>query len=498
MTRPVPAFDWIGHHADLAPDSVALVDDGRALTLTYADLEDRSRRLAAWLAASGVEAGDRVAILAGNTTDVFEALFACAKLTAILVPLNWRLAVPELQFIVGDCRPRVLIYEETYAAAVGELSVPVTLQLGDAYEAAKAASDPSLVGAVTATHDDPWAILYTSGTTGHPKGAICTHGMFFWNAINIGHAVGLTAASTNLNVLPTFHSGGLNLYTTPCLHLGARSINLREFDPGRVLELLASGEITHFFGVPAIYQFLAEHPDWEAADLSRVRSWACGGAPMPVALLRRYADRGVVIRQGMGLTETSPTVFLTDEAHAIAKVGSVGKPALHTEIRVVDDEGVDVDIDQIGELWVRGPNVTPGYWERPEANAASFTDDWLHTGDAARIDSDGYVYIVDRWKDMYISGGENVYPAEVEQVLFHHPNVMDVAVIGVPDDRWGEVGTAVVVPRDAEHFDRLELLAFCNEKLARYKIPRHVEIVEELPRNAAGKVVKRELRERFS
>ena len=219
---------------------------------------------------------------------------------------------------------------------------------------------------------------------------------------------------------------------------------------------------------------------------------------MPVALLRRYADRGVVIRQGMGLTETSPTVFLTDEAHAIAKVGSVGKPALHTEIRVVDDEGVDVDIDQIGELWVRGPNVTPGYWERPEANAASFTDDWLHTGDAARIDSDGYVYIVDRWKDMYISGGENVYPAEVEQVLFHHPNVMDVAVIGVPDDRWGEVGTAVVVPRDAEHFDRLELLAFCNEKLARYKIPRHVEIVEELPRNAAGKVVKRELRERFS
>ena len=252
MTRPVPAFDWIGHHADLAPDSVALVDDGRALTLTYADLEDRSRRLAAWLAASGVEAGDRVAILAGNTTDVFEALFACAKLTAILVPLNWRLAVPELQFIVGDCRPRVLIYEETYAAAVGELSVPVTLQLGDAYEAAKAASDPSLVGAVTATHDDPWAILYTSGTTGHPKGAICTHGMFFWNAINIGHAVGLTAASTNLNVLPTFHSGGLNLYTTPCLHLGARSINLREFDPGRVLELLASGEITHFFGVPAI------------------------------------------------------------------------------------------------------------------------------------------------------------------------------------------------------------------------------------------------------
>lgn len=491
----VPAFDWIGHHADLSPDAVALIDDGRNLTLTYADLEEQSRRLAAWLAAAGVGAGDRVAILAGNTTDVFEALFACAKLTAILVPLNWRLALPELQFIIDDCRPRVLIYEDTYADSAAAVGTPGLLQLGDDYEAAKMASDPTAVGPVTATLDDPWAILYTSGTTGHPKGAICTHGMFFWNAINIGHAVGLTAASTNLNVLPTFHSGGLNLYTTPCLHLGARSINLREFDPVRVLDLLVSGEITHFFGVPAIYQFLAEAPGWQEADLSKVQSWACGGAPMPVALLQRYADRGVVIRQGMGLTETSPTVFLTDEAHAIAKVGSVGKPALHTEIRVVDEAGVDVDVGAVGELWVRGPNVTPGYWERPEANRDSFTDGWLHTGDAARIDADGYVYIVDRWKDMYISGGENVYPAEVEQVLFHHANVLDAAVIGIPDERWGEVGMAVVVPRDPAAFDGDELLAFCDEKLARYKIPKSVRTVDELPRNAAGKVLKRSLRE---
>jgi fatty-acyl-CoA synthase len=495
MTSSVPAFDWIGHHADLSPDAIALIDDGRDLTLTYADLEDQSRRLAAWLAASGVGPGDRVAFLAGNTTDVFEALFACAKLSAILVPLNWRLAIPELEFIINDCRPLALIYEDTYATAAAALEVAAKLRLGDDYAAAKMGSDPVTVGPVTASHDDPWAILYTSGTTGHPKGAICTHGMFFWNAINIGHAVGLTAESTNLNVLPTFHSGGLNLYTTPCLHLGARSINMREFDPARVLELLVSGEITHFFGVPAIYQFLAETPGWQEADLSRVHSWACGGAPMPVALLQRYSDRGVVIRQGMGLTETSPTVFLTDEAHAISKVGSVGKPALHTEIRVVDEQGIDVGVDEIGELWVRGPNVTPGYWERPEATAESFTDGWLHTGDAARIDADGYVFIVDRWKDMYISGGENVYPAEVEQVLFHHPNVLDVAIIGVPDARWGEVGMAVVVPRDPDELDAVELLAFCDDKLARYKIPKQVRIVEELPRNAAGKVLKRNLRE---
>lgn len=498
MPRPVPAFDWIAHHADLSPESIALVDDGRNLALTYADLEEQSKRLAAWLAAAGVGSGDRVAFLAGNTTDTFEALFACAKLTAILVPLNWRLAVPELDFIINDCRPQVLIYGNQFSAAAAELKAPVKLQLGAEYESAKAASDPTTVGRVTASHDDPWAILYTSGTTGHPKGAICTHGMFFWNAINIGHAVGLTPASTNLNVLPTFHSGGLNLYTTPCLHLGARSINLAEFDPGKVLAYLESGEITHFFGVPAIYQFLAEHPGWESADLGKVSSWACGGAPMPVALLQRYADRGVVIRQGMGLTETSPTVFLTDEAHAISKVGSVGKPALHTEIRVVDEDGVDVATDEVGELWVRGPNVTPGYWERPDANKASFTDGWLHTGDAAKIDADGYVYIVDRWKDMFISGGENVYPAEIEQVLFHHPNVLDVAVVGVPDERWGEVGMVVVVPRDPDTFDPDELLAFCVDKLARYKIPKRVTVTAALPRTAAGKVLKRDLREQVS
>lgn len=498
MTRPVPAFDWIAHHADLRPGAEALIDDARDLTITYGDLEDRIRRLAAWLRDQGVDAGDRVAFLSENTTDTFEALFACAKLKAILVPLNWRLAIPELEFIVNDCRPAVLIYEDGFSEAAAALEVPVKLQLGDDYEAAKAGVEPSGIGPVTATHDDPWAILYTSGTTGHPKGALCTHGMFFWNAVNIGHAVGLTNESTNLNVLPTFHSGGLNLYTTPCLHLGARSVNLRQFDPEVVLRWLESGEITHFFGVPAVYQFLAEHERWAEADLTAVSSWACGGAPMPVALLERYAERGIVIRQGMGLTETSPTVFLTDLEHALSKAGSVGKPALHTEIRVVDETGEDVDTDDVGELWVRGPNVTPGYWERPEANQGSFTDGWLHTGDAARIDEDGYVYIVDRWKDMFISGGENVYPAEVEQVLFRHDNVLDVAVIGVTDERWGEVGMVIVVPRETATFDGDQLLAFCDDQLARYKIPKHVRTIDELPRNAAGKVLKRQLREMFA
>ncbi len=493
--RPVPAYDWTAFHADIRPGRVALVDDWRDLTLTYADLEDQVRRLAVWLREAGVGSGDRVAILANNTTDVFEALFACAKLGAILVPLNWRLAVPELQFIVGDCSPTVLIFEGEFSDAAAQLDTTVKLSLGGDYATAKASVDPSGAPTVTAAHDDPWLIMYTSGTTGHPKGAIETHGMVFWNAVNIGDAVDLTSKSTNLNVLPTFHTGGLNLYTTPCLHLGGRSINLRAFDPDRVLHWLTSGEVTHFFAVPAVYQFLAEHPGWAGADLGGVTSWACGGSAMPVALLERYAERGVVIRQGMGLTETSPTLFLTDEAHAMSKAGSVGKPVLHTQVRIVDEQGDDLAPGEVGELWAKGPNVTPGYWERPEANESSFTDGWLHTGDAARIDEDGYVYIVDRWKDMYISGGENVYPAEVEQVLFRHPNVLDVAVIGVPDERWGESGLAIVVPRDPGAFDAADLIGFCDGKLARYKIPKAARTIAELPRNAAGKVLKRELRE---
>lgn len=497
-TRPVKAFNWISRHADIWPDKIAFIDDGRDLELSYRDLDERIRRLSSWMVDAGVERGARVAFLSENTTDIFEAMFACARVGAILVPLNWRLALPELDFIVKDCTPHVLIYEGQFAESVDQLDVSVKLELGDEFEAAKAGAEPSAAPEQEATHDDILAILYTSGTTGNPKGAIETFGMVFWNGVNIGNDVELVGSSMSVNVLPTFHTGGLNLYTTALLHLGGTVVNMRSFDPERLLYWFETGRITHFFGVPAIYQFLAEHPRWEMADLSAVKSWACGGAPMPVALLERYADREIIIRQGMGLTETSPTIFLTDLAHAMTKAGSIGKPSLHTEIRIVDEDGEDVERGEIGEMWARGPNVTPGYWNRPEANESSFTDGWLHTGDAAREDEDGYVFVVDRWKDMYISGGENVYPAEVEQVYFRHPNVADVSIIGVPDDRWGESGVAVVVLRYPDIFDDEEFLAFCRDKLARYKHPKAVWVVDELPRNAAGKVLKRELRERWS
>lgn len=494
MGRGLPAYDWTAHHARARPGKVAVVDDHSGRRITYAQLDERAGRLAVWLAGRGVRAGDRVAFLSPNTPEVFEALFACAKLGAILVPLNRRLARPELRAVVEDAAPTALLFEEGSADLVAGADVAVRLALGEAYERSLAATSGS-APVSTATHDDPWCLLYTSGTTGDPKGVIVTHGMVFWNAVNISVEVGLTRASTNLDALPTFHASGLNLYATPCLWLGATVVLMRRADPGRILDRLGSGEITHFFGVPTLYRRLAEDASWDAADLTGVRSWVVGGSAMPVPLIERFAERGAVVRQGMGLTETGPTLLLIDEENALSKAGSVGKPVLHTEVRTVDPEGRDVPRGEVGELWVRGPNVTPGYWGRPGATAEAFAGGWFRTGDAVRQDEEGYFFVVDRWKDMFISGGENVYPAEVERVLAEHPEVLDVAVVGIPDEEWGEIGLAVVVPRDPRTFDAQDLLRSCQGRLAPYKVPRRVVTVSELPRNEVGKVLKTKLRE---
>jgi fatty-acyl-CoA synthase len=342
--------------------------------------------------------------------------------------------------------------------------------------------------------DDPWYLLYTAGTTGRPKGVIQTFGMVLYNHLNIGAPIDLTSRDVTLNVLPTFHTGGLNLYANPTILAGGTAIIQQAFEPSETLALLAE-RTTAFFGVPAVYLFLSQHPDFDDTDLSGVRSWACGGAPMPVQLLETYAERGIRIRQGFGMTETGPTVFLVDEEHALTKAGSVGKPQMHVEVRIVDRHGADVPTGEMGELLVRGPGVTPGYWRMPEVTAESIVDGWLHTGDVARCDEDGYYAIVDRWKDMYISGGENVYPAEIENVLFSHPDVAEAAVIGVSDPKWQEVGRAIVVLTQGAVVTGDDLVAFCAERLAKYKVPKSVVFVDVLPRNPAGKVLKTELRE---
>jgi fatty-acyl-CoA synthase len=499
-------YDWIAHHGRRTPDKVAVIDLASARRLTYSQFDARILRLAGFLHDTlKVSRGDRVAVLALNTTDTLEVQFACGRLGAIFVPLNTRLTVPELQFITADCAPKVMIHDADLAdtalsvARLCNIATSLLLGPGGTYEGGIAAAKP-LARAEEVTLDDVSTIMYTSGTTGHPKGATITHGMTFWNCVNLGGPACIGPASVLLTVLPLFHTGGLNCYTNPVLHAGGTVMIMRAFDPGTALGLIndpAQG-INVFFGVPAIYQFMAQHPAFATTDLSRLIVGGVGGAPMPVPLLKVWEARGVALQQGYGMTETSPAVLVLDREDAARKAGSAGKPVLHTEVRIVRPDGSDADVGELGELWVKGPNITPGYWNRPEANKTSFTDGWLHTGDATRIDEEGFYYIVDRWKDMYISGGENVYPAEVENVLHQLNAIAEAAVIGIPDAQWGEVGLAIVAVKPGQRLTEADVFAHCAANLARFKCPRQIRFVDALPRNATGKIHKPTLRKDFS
>ena len=504
----VRAYDWIAHHRAHRPAKEAVRELASQRSYSYADLDRRADALAAWLASLRIGRGDRVALLAHNGVEFFDLQFACARTGSIAVLLNWRLTASELEYILSDSAPRLLIHDIEFSATAQALQARCGLQYLlcidkragiNAYEAALDAFSAKPAPREDLSHDDVITIMYTSGTTGSPKGAMITHGMNFWNCVNLGVPVGVGLDTVHLSVLPLFHTGGLNCYSNPVLHAGGTVVVMRTFDPGHALQVIGdpAQRITHFFAVPAPYQFMIQHPDFASTDLSRLRAAGVGGAPCALSILQAWADRGVRLLQGFGMTETSPASIFLDPADAIRKLGSTGKVLMHTEARIVDAAGRDCGPNEIGELWVAGPNITPGYWNRPDATAASFEGRWLKTGDAARADDEGFIYIVDRWKDMYISGGENVYPAEVENVLYQLPQVAEAAVIGVPNDKWGEVGLAVLVLKPGQQLDRDAVVSHCSERLARFKCPHDIAIIDALPRNATGKVLKRELRRRF-
>jgi fatty-acyl-CoA synthase len=479
------------------------VDLASSRRLTYRAFDRRIAALAGHLQkACGVAPGARVAILAHNATDTFELQFACFRLGAIFVPLNWRLALPELDAIVADCTPAVLVHDPEFADQARELArryaITHRLPRGSeegSYDYAIAAAR-LLKSPQPLTHDDVCTILYTSGTTGLAKGSITTHGTNFWNAVNCAGVGALSPETVLLCLLPLFHAAGLNIFANPTFYAGGTVVVVRRFDAGDALRLLADPAlgVTHLHGVPAHYQSMAAQPGF-TGDLSRLAGAFVGGAPVPVPLLETWLRRGVVLRQNYGMTEAGPLILNLEAADAVRKAGSAGKPVMHVEVRVVDAAVRDAACGEVGELWVRGPAVTPGYWNQPETTRAAFAEGgWLRTGDAVRMDDEGFVTIVDRWKDMYVSGGENVYPAEVENVLYRHPAVAEAAVIGVPDPHWGEVGCAVVVRRSGATVTEAELLAHCGAALARYKIPNSVVFAAALPRNAVGKVHKPTLR----
>ncbi|MEM1246787.1 MAG: long-chain fatty acid--CoA ligase [Acidobacteriota bacterium] len=499
-------FDWTAAQANVRPDKAALINLADNRRVTYRELHERSGHLAGALQQHSVTKGDRVAILALNGPEFFELEFAGGKIGAITVPLNWRLTENELAWILGDCAPKVLVHDARFAEMAASLKercgIDALLEIDIenqpcAYEQAIAASHS--YKAVAQTHDDVTMIMYTSGTTGHPKGAMITHGMNFINCVNTGIPARITPDTVQLVVLPLFHTGGLNCYANPVLHAGGTVVLMREFDPGAALDLIDNAELglTHLFAVPAPYQFMMQHPKFETTDFSRIVMAGVGGAPCAEAILRGWMSKGILMNQGWGMTETSPGGTGLDPSDAERKLGSAGKPVVHTEIKIVGDEGETLPRGEVGELLIRGPNVTPGYWNNEEATKNSFDGDWLKTGDAARFDEDGFLYIVDRWKDMYISGGENVYPAEVENVLYQLEQVAEAAIIGVPHERWGETGKAVLVLKPGAELDEHAVIAHCLENLAKFKVPETVEFIEALPRNATGKVLKRTLREQY-
>jgi fatty-acyl-CoA synthase len=501
--------DYLGRRALYSPDQLAVVDAGKTphRSFTYSELNNRANRLANWLRdGAGVQKGDRVAVLAHDGVEYLDVFFACGKLGVILAGLNWRLHWRELQGLLEKTTPKVLIYSDEFAEVVQKISDHSSIVshflhiegqgIPNSRYYEKTLSDSELRPVTTedVTDEDIACLIFTGGTTGLPKAAQISHRMIGWNALNtIIHD--LQHGDVTVNTFPLFHTGGLLVYTTPLLILGGTVVLTRRFDAEQVLMLLEDYAATVYAGVPTMYQMMTAAPNWGQADLSNLRFCTSGGAPLPVSLVEKFRiEKGVQFKQGFGMSEFGPGVFALAPEDAIRKAGSIGRPNFFVDARVVDDYNEPVPPGQIGELVLRGPSMCSGYFNDPEASAAVVDDEgWFHTGDLAVMDEHHYYTIVDRKKDMFISGGENIYPNEIEHILYKHPAVEMCAVVGVPDEKWGEVGKAFVVMKAGSRITEADLLAHMQHYLAGYKVPKSIEFREALPISAAGKILKREL-----
>lgn len=493
-------LDWLKRWNLYAPDSIAIKDGETGREVTYGEFHRLASAGADFLREEhGIGPGDRVAAFAANELEYVFLFFALQRLGAILVPVNFRLTPREVEHILADCDAKLLIYQDDLAPvieAVPAAARPKALRplLGAGSFAEKIVERPAREVPFDGRPDDACMIIYTSGTTGAPKGAVLTNQMLFWNSVNTTLRLNISQTDATVIFLPFFHTGGWNVLTTPFLHRGAKVIFLKKFDADRILELSESEKCTLLFGVPTTMDMMARSPKFGSSSLKSIRYAIVGGEPMPVELIRTWHDKGVPIRQGYGLTEFGPNVFSLNEEDAIRKIGSIGFPNFYVDTRIVDDEGRDVAANEVGELILRGPMAMKGYWRNDKATAETLKDGWLHTGDLVRRDDEGYVYVVGRKKDMFKSGGENVYPVELEQVIRQVPGVREAAVIGVPDEKWGEVGKAFVV-KDLDTLTEEHLREFCQRNLAKFKIPKHFVFLPGLPKGDSGKILKKALRD---
>lgn len=496
--------DWIGRWGAASPDREALVDTIEGRRYTYGELSGEVNRMARFLAGRlGIAKGDRVACLSLNRAEYITLFLALGRLGAILVPLNFRLARGEFVYFLEDAAPEAIFFDrdhrETVQALKSDVSLPHYVCLDD--DDSTGISLPGIwdslsdrpLPAVDVRAEDPQLIIYTSGTTGQPKGVILTHGMLAWNAINTHAGWDMRASDRTILHAAMFYTAGWNVFTLPIFHCRGTNILVRSFDADLILDLIETEKVTVFFGVPTMFQMLMDSPRFHATDFSSIRFMVSGGAPLGRNIFDAFnAEKQIRIWEGYGLTEVGPNDFMAN-----GKLGTIGHPMPFVDVKLVGPDGEEVPVGQDGEILMRGPNVCAGYWNKPEATAEAIIDGWFHTGDLGRLDADDHMAIVGRIKDMFISGGANVYPAEIERIIEQHPAVAGAAVIGVPDPRWGEVGKAVVELKSGASLTLDELLEFMGERLGKFKRPKYLTVIDSLPRTpASGKIQKFVLKDR--
>ncbi|MBV1880611.1 MAG: o-succinylbenzoate--CoA ligase [Pseudomonadales bacterium] len=497
---------WLTKREMISGDRLALVD--RHKSFTYKELNQRCNRLANTLRDKGVRPGDRICSLLQNGHEHFELIFAAAKIGAIYLPINFRLTVPEIEYIVRDSGSQSFFYHDEFSELAKGLASVVrfqnTVYCGRSttcddeaeYEAFLGAGSNQEINA-RVDPDDVALLMYTSGTTGRPKGAMLTHANHVSNVHQITQRLPINADTRALGVTPMFHIGGTSITMLPTLYQGGTVVTLPAFDPLAVLELIEKEKLTALFCVPSMWQMIVDELNKKDFDLSSIDFLMTGAAPTPLHILKYFQERGHAFYEGFGMTEMAPIVSILDKWDSERKNGSVGYPAFNVDIRIIDENEQDMPTNGVGEILCRGPNMLKGYWNNPKATSDALKGGWYHSGDLGYLDDEGYLYVVDRKKDMIISGGENVYPAEIEQVIYQNEAIGEVAVIGIPHDKWQEVPAACIVIKEGFNLSESDLMTFCSERLARFKVPKTIFFTDELPKSGAGKILKTELRKTF-
>jgi fatty-acyl-CoA synthase len=488
-------LDWIEKRSQLTPDRVAVVDGETNQRWSYQELNQRAHILACFLEKQGVQKGDRVAIICPNHISYFDFLFSCMKLGAIFVPLNWRLSAHEIEVILADCSPKIIGFHSRYENILPKSDRMV--QLDHAQYSKNFQNLEFYQANQDLSENDPLTIIYTGGTTGKSKGVVLTHANIGWNALNTIVSWDLQADDVTLTYLPMFHTGGLNALTLPILMMGGTVLIANDFNAEQAVHLIEQEKCTISLMVPTMYHLMIQAKGFETATFTHMKTFLSGGAPCPLPIYEAFSRKGVAFKEGYGLTEAGPNNFYIDPAEAMEKKGSIGKPMMFNKAKVINDEGKEAAPNEVGELLLYGNHVFLKYWNNPEATSETIKNDWLHTGDLAKMDEDGYFYIVGRKKEMIITGGENVYPLEIENCLQNHPSVSEVAVVGLPDTKWGEAVAAFISVTPNSDVTAQELKEYCLTKLGKYKVPKLFWLMPDLPKTHVGKIDKRFLKENY-